>query len=31
MNGMCWNYVQMSNDVDGFVPEDVFESQDDPL
>jgi hypothetical protein len=31
MNGVCWNYVKMPNDVDGFVPEDIFESQDDPL
>lgn len=23
--------MKMPNDVDGFVPEDIFESQDDPL
>lgn len=31
MNGFCWNYVQMSNDVNVFVHEDFCEDQDDPL
>lgn len=31
MNGVCWNYEQMSNDVDGFILEDFCEDQNDPL
>jgi hypothetical protein len=31
MNGVCWNYVKISNDVDIFVHKDFCEDQNDPL